>query len=193
MPERPFALATHRSFRLLRQIPTDARMIMVSIDTFSWTSIRDLKRYPLSTNIVMLATVVVMHTHNLAYGVLVGILLAALFFANKVGHFLRIDSTTQDDGHARTYRVVGQVFFSPSSKFVDAFDFKEVLNRVTIDLSRAHFWGITAVAALDKVVLKFHREGSEVNVLGLNEASATLVDRFGVHDKPDAIDTLMEH
>ncbi|GAB3471911.1 SulP family inorganic anion transporter [Azotobacter salinestris] len=179
------------------QIPMAALvavMIMVSIGTFSWTSIRDLRRYPLSTNIVMLATVaVVVYTHNLAYGVLVGVLLAALFFANKVGHFLRIDSIGQDDGHARTYRVVGQVFFSSSSKFVDAFDFKEALNRVTIDLSHAHFWDITAVAALDKVVLKFRREGTEVTVLGLNEASATIVDRFAVHDKPDAIDTLMEH
>ncbi|AJE22822.1 SulP family inorganic anion transporter [Azotobacter chroococcum] len=179
------------------QIPMAALvavMIMVSIGTFSWTSIRDLKRYPLSTNIVMLATVaVVVYTHNLAYGVLAGVLLAALFFANKVGHFLRIDSISQDDGHARTYRVVGQVFFSSSSKFVDAFDFKEALNRVTIDLSHAHLRDITAVAALDKVVLKLRREGSEVTVLGLNEASATIVDRFAVHDKPDAIDTLMEH
>jgi SulP family sulfate permease len=150
--------------------------------------------YPLSTNLVILATVaVVVYPHNLAYGVLVGVLLAALFFANKVGHFLRIDSTSRDNGHARTYRVVGQVFFSSSSKFVAAFDFKEVLNRVTIDLSHAHFRDITAVAALDKGVLKLRREGSEVTVLGLNEASATIVDRFAVHDKPDAIDTLMEH
>lgn len=149
--------------------------------------------YPLSTNLVMLATVaVVVYTHNLAYGVLVGVLLAALFFANKVGHLLR-DSTSRDNGQARTYRVVGQVFFRSSSKFVAAFDFKEVLNRVTIDLSHAHLRDITAVAALDKVVLKLRREGSEVTVLGLNEASATIVDRFAVHDKPDAIDTLMEH
>ncbi|WP_428993146.1 STAS domain-containing protein [Pseudomonas asiatica] len=70
---------------------------------------------------------------------------------------------------------------------------KEALNKVTIDLNRAHFWDITAVAALDKVVIKFRREGTEVEVLGLNEASATIVDRFGVHDKPDAIDQLMGH
>lgn len=80
-----------------------------------------------------------------------------------------------------------------ADKFVAAFDFKEALNKVTIDLNRAHFWDITAVAALDKVVIKFRREGTEVEVLGLNEASATIVDRFGVHDKPDAIDQLMGH
>ncbi|NHN75778.1 SulP family inorganic anion transporter [Azotobacter chroococcum] len=128
-----------------------------------------------------------------ACGVLVGGLLAALFFAHKVGHLLHIDSTSRDNGQARTCRVAGQVFFSSSSRFVDAFDFKEALNRVTIGLSHAHFRDITAVAALDKVVLKFRREGTEVAVLGLNEASATIVDRFAMHDKPDAIDTLMEH
>jgi SulP family sulfate permease len=148
----------------------------------------------LSTNIVMVATVVVVVlTHNLAYGVLVGVLLASLFFANKVGHFMRIESTLSDDGRQRSYRVIGQVFFSSSDKFIVAFDFKEALNRVVIDLGRAHFWDITAVAALDKVVIKFRREGAEVEVLGLNEASATIVDRFGVHDKPDAIDQLMGH
>jgi len=124
---------------------------------------------------------------------LAGVLLAAMFFANKVGHYLDIRSELDGDGSGRTYRVVGQVFFSSSDKFTAAFDFKEALARVTIDLSQAHFWDITAVSALDKVVLKFRREGTEVQVLGLNEASATIVDRFGVHDKPDAIDSLMGH
>ncbi|WP_010490590.1 SulP family inorganic anion transporter [Pseudomonas sp. S9] len=171
-----------------------AVMIMVSIGTFSWDSIRNLKHYPLSTNIVMLATVtVVVFTHNLAYGVLVGVLLAAMFFANKIGHFLYIESEMDAAGTHRTYSVIGQVFFSSSSKFTDAFDFKEAIEKVTIDLTRAHFWDITAVAALDKVVLKLRREGTEVMVLGLNEASATIVDRFGVHDKPEAADTLIGH
>ncbi|MFI8480628.1 SulP family inorganic anion transporter [Pseudomonas sp. NPDC078700] len=171
-----------------------AVMIMVSIGTFSWDSIRNLKHYPLSTNIVMLATVtVVVFTHNLAYGVLVGVLLAAMFFANKIGHFLYIESEVDNAATHRTYLVVGQVFFSSSSKFTDAFDFKEAIDKVTIDLTRAHFWDITAVAALDKVVLKLRREGAEVIVLGLNEASATIVDRFGVHDKPEAADSLIGH
>ena len=179
------------------QIPMAALvavMIMVSIGTFSWDSVRNLKHYPLSTNIVMVVTVVVVvFTHNLAYGVLAGVLLAAMFFANKVGHYQSIDSELDADASGRRYQVVGQVFFSSADKFTAAFDFKEALSRVTIDLSRAHFWDITAVSALDKVVLKFRREGTEVEVLGLNEASATIVDRFGVHDKPDAIDKLMSH
>ncbi|PAU87695.1 sodium-independent anion transporter [Pseudomonas sp. WN033] len=179
------------------QIPMAALvavMIMVSIGTFSWDSLRNLKKHPLSTNIVMLATVIVtVATHNLAYGVFVGVLLAALFFANKMGHYLHISSEVDPRGRQRTYRVVGQVFFSSSDKFVTAFDFKEALDKVVIDLSRAHFWDITAVAALDKVVLKFRREGAEVEIVGLNQASATIVDRFGVHDKPDAVDKLMGH
>lgn len=89
--------------------------------------------------------------------------------------------------------MVGQVFFSSSDKFAAAFDFKEVVARVTIDLGQAHFWDITSVSALDKVVLKFRREGTEVEVLGLNEASATIVDRFGVHDKPEPVGNLMNH
>ncbi len=181
----------------VRQIPMAALvavMIMVSIGTFSWDSIRNLRTFPLSTNIVMLATVAVtVFTHNLAYGVFVGVLLAAMFFANKIGHFLYIDSAADNEGTERTYTVVGQVFFSSADKFIAAFDFREAVDKVIIDLSRAHFWDITAVAALDKVVLRLRREGTEVEVLGLNQASATIVDRFGVHDKPDAVDQLMGH
>ncbi|WP_341304536.1 SulP family inorganic anion transporter [Pseudomonas sp. TMP25] len=179
------------------QIPMAALvavMIMVSIGTFSWDSIRNLRKFPLSTNIVMLATVAVtVYTHNLAYGVFVGVLLAAMFFANKIGHFLYINSQADSDAGQRTYTVVGQVFFSSADKFVSAFDFKDAVSKVTIDLSRAHFWDITAVAALDKVVLKLRREGTEVEVLGLNQASATIVDRFGVHDKDNATDLLSGH
>tara|TARA_B110000503_G_scaffold20252_1_gene30346 strand:- start:12325 stop:13812 length:1488 start_codon:yes stop_codon:yes gene_type:complete len=181
----------------LKQIPMAALvavMIMVSIGTFSWDSLRNLRKHPLSSNIVMVVTViVVVATHNLAFGVLAGVLLAAVFFANKVGHYMDIRASLDETGEHRTYEVTGQVFFSSADKFTAAFDFKEALERVTIDLSRAHFWDITAVAALDKVVIKFRREGTEVIVLGLNEASATIVDRFGVHDKPDAIDQLMGH
>ena len=85
------------------------------------------------------------------------------------------------------------MFFATADRFVNAFDFKEVIERVRIDVSRAHFWDITAVSALDKVVLKFRREGCEVEVIGLNEASATMVDKFGVHDKDGADDLLMGH
>jgi len=177
------------------QIPMAALvavMIMVSIGTFSWSSIKDLKQHPMSTNMVMVATVVVtVGTHNLAIGVFVGVLLAAMNFANKVGNILYIGSEEADDGNARLYKVVGQVFFASSERFGEAFDFKETVEKVTIDLSRAHFWDITAVQTLDRVVIKFRREGTEVEMIGLNEASATIVDRYAVHDDPEAVEKLM--
>ncbi len=170
-----------------------AVMIMVSIGTFSWDSIRNLRKLPLSTNIVMLATVaVVVATHNLALGVGVGVLLAAMFFANKIGHYMLVKSSINPEGNTRTYEVIGQVFFSSADKFVDSFDFKEALDHVVIDLHKAHFWDVTAVSALDKVVIKYRRDGATVEVRGLNEASATIVDRFGVHDKSSA-DNIMGH
>ncbi|TLM76738.1 SulP family inorganic anion transporter [Microbulbifer harenosus] len=169
-----------------------AVMIMVSIGTFNWGSIRDLKRLPLSTNLVMLSTViVVVFTHNLAFGVFVGVLLASLFFANKVSHFMYVSSELDEEKNCRTYKVIGQVFFNSADKFVAAFDFKEALDKVVIDLSRAHFWDVSAVYSLDKAVVKFRREGAEVELIGLNDASATIVDRFGVHDKPEEIEKVL--
>ena len=171
-----------------------AVMIMVSIGTFNWASIRDLRKNPKSSSVVMLATVAVtVGTHDLAQGVLVGVLLSGFFFAHKVGQILRVTSRTEDEGRTRTYTVTGQVFFASAERFVNAFDYKEVIEKVRIDVSRAHFWDITAVSALDKVVIKFRREATEVEVIGLNEASTTMVDKFAVHDKDGADDMLMGH
>ena len=173
----------------VKQIPMAALvavMIMVSIGTFNWSSIRNLRVYPASSSIVMLGTVVVtVLTHDLARGVLTGVLLSALFFARKVARVLHVDSASDAPG-MRTYTATGQVFFASASGFVSQFDLKEVLQRVTIDVSRAHFWDLSAVGALDTVVMRFRREGTEVEVIGLDQASATMVDRLGVHDKPDA-------
>ncbi len=169
-----------------------AIMIMVSIGTFDWGSIKRLRTLPLSTNIVMLSTVVVVvATHNLALGVFVGVLLASLFFANKISHFMYVESALNEATSTRTYKVVGQVFFNSADRFVEAFDFKEVIENVAIDLSRAHFWDISAVYALDKTVIKFRREGANVELVGQNEASRTIIDRFGIHDKPDEIEKVM--
>lgn len=170
-----------------------AVMIMVSIGTFNWDSVINMRSYPLSANIVMLATVtVVVWTHNLAYGVFVGVLLASLFFANKIAHFMYVESSFNADNETRTYDVHGQVFFNSADKFTSHFDFKEVVDKIIIDLTHAHFWDLSAVDALDKVVIKFRREGADVELIGLNEASATIVDRFGVHDKPEEIEKLWE-
>ncbi|ALP51680.1 sulfate transporter [Candidatus Tenderia electrophaga] len=182
---------------MVGQIPMAALvavMIMVSIGTFSWESLKNLRTHPKSTSMVMIVTVIVtVFTHNLAWGVFVGVLLAAINFANKVAQFKYVKSELSEDGTTRTYTAVGQVFFASADKFVEFFDFKEVIDKVVIDLTQAHFWDITSVSALDKVVIKFRREGTEVELIGLNEASATIVDRFAVHDKPDAVDKLMDH
>jgi SulP family sulfate permease len=171
-----------------------AVMIMVSIGTFSWRSIANLRIHPRTSSVVMLATVaVVVATHNLAYGVLVGVLLSGVFFAWKIGQIFQITSTVTDDGRERSYVVSGQVFFASAESFVNAFDFQEGLDRVTVDLTRAHFWDISAIAALDKVVLKFRRDGTEVILLGMNEASSTMVDKLAIHDKTDALDYVPGH
>lgn len=171
-----------------------AIMIMVSIGTFSWISIKNLRTHPRSSSIVMLATVVgVVVTHNLAVGVLVGVLLSGIFFAGKIAQIFRVTSVLSEDGAERTYIVEGQLFFASADDFNSAFDFKEALERVRIDVSRAHIWDISSVAALDTVVLKFRREGAEVEIVGLNEASETIVDRLAIHDKPGAMERLTRH
>jgi SulP family sulfate permease len=181
----------------MKQIPMPALvavMIMVSIGTFSWDSLKNLRVHPKSASAVMLATVVVVvWTHNLALGVGIGVLLSALSFARKVAQVIRVRSELDAPAEMRTYTVRGQIFFASAPEFLHAFDFKEAIARVRIDVGHAHFWDLTSVGALDKVVLKFRREGTEVDIVGLNEASATLVDRLAVHDKPDALERMLEH
>ncbi len=171
-----------------------AIMIMVSVGTFSWSSIRNLAVHPRSSSIVMVATVVtVVYTHNLAIGVLVGVLLSGIFFAGKIAQLFKVASEISQDGRVRTYRVEGQMFYGSVEDFMSAFDFKEALDRVVIDVSRAHIWDISSVQALDMAVLKFRRDGAEVEIVGMNEATETIVDRLAIHDKPGAMDKLMAH
>jgi SulP family sulfate permease len=171
-----------------------AIMIMVSIGTFSWQSLKNLRDHPRRSSVVMLATVVtVVWTHNLAIGVLVGVMLSGVFFAWKVAQIFRVTSVLSQDGRTRTYRVEGQVFFASTDQFADAFDFREQLDKVVIDVGAAHMWDLSGVAALDRAVLKFRREGAEVEILGLNEASATIVDKLAIHDRPGAMDSLSAH
>lgn len=182
---------------LVARIPMPALvaiMIMVSIGTFSWSSIKAMQVHPRSSTVVMLATVVtVVYTHNLAIGVLVGVLLSGIFFAAKIAQLFRISSTLSEDGRTRTYVMEGQLFYGSAEDFTNAFDFREAFDRVVIDVSRAHIWDISSVQALDMAILKFRREGAEVEVIGMNEASETIVDKLAIHDKPGAMDKLMSH
>ena len=178
--------------RLIPMAALVAVMIMVSIGTFSWTSVKDLKKNPLSSNVVMISTViVVVATHNLAIGVLVGVLLATLFFANKIGRFMVVKANHDESNDQITYEVVGQVFFASAEQFIASFDFKNAVSNVVIDLTHAHFWDITGVSSLDKVVIKFRREGAMVNIIGMNSATETVIDKFGVHNNPEEVEKLL--
>lgn len=181
---------------LLVQIPMAALvavMIVVAISTFDWGSLRTLTVFPKGETIVMLATVAVtVFTHDLSLGVLVGVVLSALFFARKVSQLSQVTPVDEADG-TRTYRVRGQLFFVSTHDFLHQFDFTHPARRVVIDLSDAHFWDGSAVGALDKVMLKFMRQGMPVELVGLNDASATLIDRVAVHDKPGAVDRVSQH
>ena len=167
----------------LRVIPMAALvavMIMVSISTFDWGSIKNFKHNPKSSNIVMIATViVVVATHNLAIGVLVGVLLSALFLAQKLENDVHIE--TSRHGDTRIYDVRGQLFFSSSERFSQAFDSQENVKHVVIDLTHSHIWDVTTVASLDSIIEKFQKNNIQVTVKGLNEASSIMIDKYGKH------------
>ncbi|MDJ0681640.1 MAG: SulP family inorganic anion transporter [Xenococcaceae cyanobacterium MO_167.B52] len=163
-----------------------AIMVMVSIGTFNWSSISNVKRVPRSETAVMLTTVVItVFTSNLALGVVVGISLNAILFSRKLADLVFVDTLLSPDGNERIYSVAGQIFFVSINNFLKAFNFREDINLVRIDLTNAHLWDQSAIAAIDKVVLNFRRNGIEVNLVGLNEASATLIDRLAIHDKTE--------
>ncbi|ASC72228.1 sodium-independent anion transporter [Halomicronema hongdechloris C2206] len=179
------------------QIPMAALvavMIMVSIGTFNWSSIKNIRRVPRSETAVMVTTVVItVVSHNLAIGVVIGIALSTVFFSRKIAQVVFVDTVLSSDGSERTYKVAGQLFFVSVEEFLSAFDFEEELERVTVDLSHAHVWDQAAVNAIDKVVLKFRRHGADVELLGVNEASQSLLNRLAIHNEPDALEKLANH
>ncbi|WP_180102682.1 SulP family inorganic anion transporter [Acinetobacter sp. YH12126] len=156
-----------------------AIMVMVSFTTFQWNSVKQFSKHPMSFNVVMIAVViVVLATHNLAFGVLVGVLLSALFIINQLESSVKVTSELKDN--VRSYTVYGQIFFSSSESFYQFFDFQERVSQVRIDLNHAHIWDITSVNILKNVVQKFESKQIQVEVFGLNEASSTLLDRVTV-------------
>lgn len=166
------------------QVPVAALvaiMVMVSASTFDWGSLRTLVRHPRMSSAVMLATVAVtVATDNLAAGVATGVMLSGVFFTFKVARLLHVhaEAGAGDDG-VRVYRVSGQVFFASADMLVDAFDVREIDGApVHIDVSQAHFWDVTAVAALNKIVERLRKHGSMVEVSGLNQASQDLILRL---------------
>jgi SulP family sulfate permease len=163
------------------QVPVAALvaiMIMVSISTFSWQSLGDLTRHPKVSGIVMIATVAVtVATHDLSAGVAVGVLLSGVFFAFKVTRLMDVAILHDPASDTRVYTVSGQIFFASAEIFADRFDLRDVAKNVRIDLTAAHLWDVTAVGALEEIVTKMRRHGTFVELVGLNEASAILIDR----------------
>ncbi len=166
------------------QVPVAALvaiMVMVSIDTFDWSSLRTLVTHPKVSSAVMVTTVVVtVATSNLAVGVAVGVVLSGVFFTFKVARLLDVTRSQDKEAGRLVYTVSGQVFFASADAFVEAFDTHgiEGENRVLIDVSTAHFWDVTAVAALDKVVSRFKAQGLAVELAGVNRASSTLIEQL---------------
>jgi SulP family sulfate permease len=158
-----------------------AVMILVAVSTFDWHSVAPatLRRMPRSETTVMVVTVaVVVATHNLAYGVGAGVLVAMVLFARRVAHLVEVTSVTDPDGSEVIYSVHGQVFFASSNDLVYQFDYAGDPDKVVIDLSRAHVWDASSVAALDAVTTKYARRGKSVEIVGLNEPSASIHGRL---------------
>ncbi|NHC02271.1 SulP family inorganic anion transporter [Acinetobacter sp. 187] len=154
-----------------------AIMIMVAFTTFQWGSVKQFKKHPQQSNLVMIAVVIiVLATHNLALGVLVGVMLSALFLVNKLESAVKVQSNLLMPDH-RIYQIQGQIFFSSAEKFYQFFDFNEQLKHVSIDLSQAHIWDITSVNMLKSVQAKFEAKQIQVQLIGMNEASRTLIDQ----------------
>lgn len=165
------------------QVPVAALvaiMVMVSIDTFDWSSLKAVIVHPKMSSAVMVVTVLVtVFSSNLALGVTVGVLLSGVFFTFKVARLLKVETEVDAGRRQVTYRVSGQVFFASADVFIEAFDIEAAIgSTVLIDVSQAHFWDITAVAALDRVVERFKSHDIQTSVVGLNEASATLIGRL---------------
>ncbi|MDY7100151.1 MAG: SulP family inorganic anion transporter [Actinomycetota bacterium] len=158
-----------------------AVMIAVSVATFDWSSLRlsTLRHTPRSETAVMAVTVAtVVATHNLAYGVIAGVVLATVFFARRVAHLVEVTDVLDPDGTERVYAVTGELFFASTNELVHAFDYSDPTPVVRIDLTDAHVWDSSAVATLDAVVEKFARRGVEATVVGLNTQSESLHRRL---------------
>lgn len=161
-----------------------AVMIMVSVGTFDWGSIRNLRSNPVQSSIVMVATTMtVVATHDLSKGVVLGVLLSAVFFMRKVGKTIAVvEIETAEPGLLR-YRVTGQLFFASADVFAASFEHHGQPTRVEIDLTDAHLWDLTGVAALDKVVFRYRRQGAAVDVIGMTLAERTLIEKVGRHNR----------
>lgn len=154
-----------------------AVMVVVAVATFDWTSLKPstIRSTPKTETAVMGVTVAtVVLTHNLAYGVIAGVVLATVFFARRVAHLVDVTSVLDPDGTERVYHLTGELFFASTNELVHSFEYADTVERVVIDLNEAHVWDSSAVPTLDAVVHKFEARGIEVELVGLNDHSHAL-------------------
>jgi SulP family sulfate permease len=170
-----------------------AVLIAISIGAFDWSSLRAIRIQPVTATAVMIATIIgTVATKNLAIGVAVGVTMNGLFFVWELAHSVHVSSELEGD-QRRVYTVDGPIFFVSAERFVNAFDFHERLTHVTIDIRHAHFWDTSAIAALDRVVLKLRSGGARVDISGMSPRSASMIERLATHDKADAVGQLASH
>ena len=154
-------------------------MIMVAIGTFDWHSITSIHKVPVTDAAIMIITVLtVVITHNLAYGVLTGVILSMIVFAVKISK-VRVLGQFMDEGTRKIYYVQGQLFFASVTEFLEGINFDDNLEEVIIDLSESHLWDDSAIGALDHIESKFKEKGTPVRFIGLNGQSKRLLQRLG--------------
>lgn len=165
-----------------------AVMVVVSFTTFNWNSLKRIKKVPLSDTLVMISTVVVvLATHNLAYGVVIGIIISAVLFASKISE---IDVKKHEVHEYVKYEVTGQLFFASTTKFISSFDYNEKIDTIDIDFSNVKVWDESAVDAIDKVVIKYAKNNVKTNLVGLSDSCLELINNMAIHDKLDNLDVV---
>ncbi|MGK7923995.1 MAG: STAS domain-containing protein, partial [Spirulina sp.] len=153
-----------------------------------------VQKIPRSETAAMVTTVAVtIFSHNLAIGVVVGIALSTVFFSRKIAKVVFVDRLLSEDGLHRIYSIGGQIFFVAIDDLLEQFDFHEEREKITLDFTHAHIWDQSAVGAIDQIVLKFRRTGADVELVGLNEASAALLDKLAIHNDPKALEKMSSH
>nr|WP_276541145.1 SulP family inorganic anion transporter [Salipaludibacillus agaradhaerens] len=164
------------------QIPMAALagvMIMVSIGTFDWSSVKNIHKIPRTDAVVMIVTVsTVVYTHDLSIGVLAGVVLSAFFFAWKVSK-IRVETFLNSEKNVRTYHIHGQLFFASVTDFLEKIDYNDNVDKVVLDISNAHLWDDSAVGAIDKIESKFEQRNIAVELIGMNKESNDLINRIG--------------
>ena len=171
------------------QIPVVALasvMVVVAISTFNWSSIKRISKVPKSDTLVMISTViVVLLTQNLAYGVVIGIMISAIAFVSKISH---INIKKYEENENITYKVNGQLFFVSTTKFIDSFNYNDKANVIDIDFDSCKVWDESAVDAIDKVIIKYNKNNIKVNIIGLSKESLKLIDNMSTYNKLDNLD-----